>query len=546
LAIQVRIESRECEAEPGLSLFECAERVALPITNSCGQQGGCHECLVEVTQGLDLLAPPTEEERHLRGDFRLACRARIRAQSGAVRFRRLRRGDLQILDSGAELPALRRAAPFDPAVTREGNTVLLDDDPIAQASGPLHGLALDVGTMTVVVRLVDLETGSVRATQAFENPQVFAGSDVMTRIAYDGTDSESTLRGTLIAYLNHAIEAFPCDPKTVYEVVVAGNSTMRDVFFGLDVGSLGRSPFRSLTELELLAGHRTSTSLIAPAQQLGLLTHPRARAYGLPLVGSHVGADAAACLLAIDAANEDRLIALMDIGTNTELLIGNRRRMLAASCPAGPAFEGGGIAYGMPAFPGAIEAVRLDGTDAPRCRVIGGGEAQGICGSGLVDALGELLRTGRMNRLGRIGADRFVLDAGQDIYLSEEDIGRLAQAKGAHAAGWTLVMKRYAADYTHIDRLCLAGGFANQLDLDAAIRIGLIPDVPRERIRQVGNAAIEGGTLALRSLTLRRELDAFVKTIEHVELEADEGFFDAFVEGCQFKPLGVPTWEERS
>ncbi|KPK79495.1 MAG: ferredoxin [Gemmatimonas sp. SM23_52] len=546
MAIQVRIESRECEAEPGLSLFECADLLGLPITNSCGQQGTCRECLIEVTEGSDLLAPLSEEERHLSGDFRLACRARIRGQSGRIRFRRLRRGDLQILDAGAELPALRRAAPFNPAVAREGNTVLLDGDPIAQAGGPLHGLALDVGTMTVVARLVDLEAGSVRATQAFENPQAFAGSDVMARIAYDGTDSENTLRATLIAYVNHTIEAFPCDPKTIYEVTVAGNPTMRDLFFGLDVGSLGRSPFRSLTEHEFTAGQRTSTSLVAAARQLGLLTHPRARAYGLPLVGSHVGADAAACLLAIDAANEDGLIALMDIGTNTELLIGNRRRMLAASCPAGPAFEGGGIACGMPAFPGAIEAVRLDGTDAPLCRVIGGREALGICGSGLVDALGELLRTGRMNRLGRIGAERFVLDPGQDIYLSEEDIGRLAQAKGAHAAGWTLVMKRYGADYTDIDRLYLAGGFANRLDPHAALRIGLIPDLPRERVRQVGNAAIEGATLALRSLTLRRELDPFVKTIEHVELEADEGFFDAFVEGCQFKPLSAPPQREQS
>ncbi len=169
---------------------------------------------------------------------------------------------------------------------------------------------------------------------------------------------------------------------------------MRDLFFGLGVGSLGQSPYRSLTEHELVAGRRTTTSVSAPARQLGLLTHAAARTYGLPLISSHVGADAAACLLTIDAAHEDRLIALMDIGTNTELLIGNRGRMMVASCPAGPAFEGGGITCGMPAFPGAIEAVRLNGAEVPFCQVIGGGEAQGICGSGLVDALGELLRDG--------------------------------------------------------------------------------------------------------------------------------------------------------
>lgn len=538
MAINVRVESRECEAEPGLSLFECAERIALAITNSCGQQGSCRECLVEVTEGAGLLTPPTEEERHLRGRFRLACRARIRGERGAIGFRRLRRGDLQILAAGAELPALRREAPVDPAVTRDGDTVLLDGVPIADSAGPLHGLALDVGTMTVVVRLVDLGTGSVRATHAFENPQCFASSDVLARIAYAGTDSENALRATLAAYVNHAIAAFSCDPESVYEVVVAGNPTMRDLFFGIDVRSLGQAPYRSLTEHELVAGRRTTTSVSAPARQLGLLTQAGARAYGLPLIGSHVGADASACLLAIDAAHEDRLIALMDIGTNTELLIGNRGRMLAASCPAGPAFEGGGIACGMPAFPGAIEALRFNGGDVPVCQVIGGGEAQGICGSGLVDALSELLGTGRMSRLGHISGERFILDADQDIYLSAEDISRLAQAKGAHAAGWQLVMRRHAAEYADIDRLYLAGGFANRLDLDAARRIGLIPDLPRERIRPVGNAAIEGATLALCSVTLRRELEAFLRTIEHIELEAEAGFFDAFVDGCQFKPLG--------
>jgi len=532
------MESRECKAEPGLSLFDCAERAGLSITNSCGQQGNCRECLVEVTEGSELLVPPTEEERHLRGRFRLACRARIRAERGALRFRRLRRGDLQILGAADELPALRRGAPFDPAVTRDRDTVLLDGVPIAQTGGPLHGLALDVGTMTVVVHLVDLETGDVRAAHSFENPQCFAGSDVMARIAYAGTDSESTLRATLIAYLNHAITAFPCNPESIYEVVVAGNSTMRDLFFGLDVASLGQAPYRSLTEHELVAGRRTATSVWAPARQLGLLVHGAARAYGLPLIGSHVGADAAACLLTIDAAHEDRLIALMDIGTNTELLIGNRDRMMAASCPAGPAFEGSGIDCGMPAFPGAIEAVRLDGAEVPFCRVIGGGEAQGICGSGLIDALSELLRTGRMSLLGRIGGERFVLDTHRDIYLSEEDISRLAQAKGAHATGWTLVMRRYGSEYRELKRLYLAGGFANHIDVEAAIRIGLIPRLPRERIRPVGNAAIEGSTLALRSVTLRRELEAFVKTIEHIELEAEEGFFEAFVDGCQFNPLG--------
>ncbi len=547
MAVHVHIVGRHLDAQPGQSLFDCAEQLSIPITNSCYKQGTCRECLLEVLEGGELLTPRTEEEAYLRGDYRLACRARLRADSGEIRLRPLRRGDVRILDAGSSLPTVPEERGFDPAVERDGDLVLLDGASIDRTSGPLHGLAIDVGTTTVVVRLVDLESGAVLATQAFENPQCFAGSDIMARIAYTSDDDEARLRHTLIAYVNQAILALPCEPTTLYEVVVVGNSTMRDLFFGLDVGSLGQSPYRSLTEHELVALRRVTTSLSEPARELGLVTHPEARAYALPLIGGHVGADAAAGILAIDAANEDRLVALMDIGTNTEILVGHRRRMLAASCPAGPAFEGGTLSCGMAAFPGAIESVRLDGPGTtPHCLVIGGGPPQGICGSGLVDALGELLRTGRMNALGRIGMDRFVLDAAADVYLSEADIARLAQAKAAQAAGWTLIMKAYGATFADIERLYLAGGFASHLDLDSALRIGLIPQVPTDLIRQVGNAAIEGATLALRSLTLRRSLESFVRSIEHVELETDEGFFDAFVEGCQFKPLGAPHGQEAS
>ena len=537
MTVRVGVEQQFIEAKVGLSLFDCAERLGIPITNSCYKQGTCRECLVEVLAGGDQLSPRSVEEQHLRGRFRLACRAHILDSANVVRFRPLRRGVVRILDRGEELPAIRDRLPFDPAVTRDGRTVLLDGEPLDQADGPLYGLAVDAGTTTVVVRLVDLETGEVRATQSFENPQGFAGSEIMSRIAYFPSDDEGLLQRTLIAYVNQAILAFPCQINSIYEVAVAGNSTMRDLFFGLDVRSLGQSPYRSSSEHELNAGRRTTTRLAAGAHALGLCTNPKARAYGLPLVGGHVGADAAACLLAIDAANEDRLIALMDIGTNTELLIGNRKRMLAASCPAGPAFEGGLINCGMPAFPGAIEAVELDGDGSPSCRVIGDGEAQGICGSGLVDVLGELLRVQRMNLLGRIGAERFLLDRDAEVYLTEEDISQLAQAKAAQAAGWTLGMNHYGAQFDDLEQLYLAGGFASHLDVDAAQRIGLIPPVPHERIRQVGNAAIEGATLALLSRTLRERLESFVLSIAHIELETDADFFDAFVEGCQFKPL---------
>src|SRR3974390_1028840 len=179
-------------------------------------------------------------------------------------------------------------------------------------------------------------------------------------------------------------------------MVVVGNSTMRDLFFRQNVYTIGQSPYRSITEIEMAQGKRGSTSLVETGRRCLLPIHPEARVYGAPIISGHVGADAAACMLAGGMAREERLSAVMDIGTNTELIVGNRHRILAASCPAGPAFEGGAIACGMPALEGAIESVRIAETGEFQLEVIGGGAPSGICGSGLVDLTSELLRTGRM------------------------------------------------------------------------------------------------------------------------------------------------------
>src|SRR5436190_11373244 len=223
----------------------------------------------------------------------------------------------------------------------------------------------------------------------------------MARIHYDGEDGTKLLQRTLAGYLSHAIREFPVDPQSIYELVVAGNSTMRDLFFRLSVYSIGQSPYRSLTELEMADGRRTTTSLVESAQRLALPIHPQARVYGLPIISGHVGADAAACMLAVDLAHEERLVAIMDIGTNTELIVGNKHKILAASCPAGPAFEGGKISCGMPGLPGAIEKISFGPDGTPAVQVIGHSRAEGICGSGLVDLLSELLKHKRMNAVGR-------------------------------------------------------------------------------------------------------------------------------------------------
>jgi uncharacterized 2Fe-2S/4Fe-4S cluster protein (DUF4445 family) len=327
----------------------------------------------------------------------------------------MRRGQMRIERSATGLP-LRGSSKLDPCVTRAGSDrILLDGVEIARSTAPIHGLAIDIGTTTVVLRLINLETGERIVDASFENPQRFGGSDVMSRIQYDTDHKGKLLMRTLAGYLTHAIEAFPVDPKSIYEMVVVGNSTMRDLFFHLNDYSIGQTPYRSITELEMDEGKRTDTVVTLKGKHSLLPIHPEARVYGGPIISGHLGADAAACMLAIDIANEPRLVAVMDIGTNTELVVGNKDRILAASCPAGPAFEGGAIACGMPGLEGAVEDVQINDDDTFKLGVIGDIEPQGICGSGLVDLMSELIRTGKMNEYGRFE------ESGSRIVLNEKN-----------------------------------------------------------------------------------------------------------------------------
>jgi uncharacterized 2Fe-2S/4Fe-4S cluster protein (DUF4445 family) len=544
MSVELHFNGITSAAPPGDSLFTCAERLGIPVPTSCNKQGKCKECVVEVAEGMESLSLRGPPEQHLKGAFRLSCCARVVGEEGVIRCHTMRRGTMRIESRAFELPVHGPSWALEPTVTREGDRILLDGVEIDRGSGPLHGLAIDLGTTTIVMRLINLETGEVVADSSFENPQRFGGSDIMARIQYDTEDRTKTLQRTLAGYLSRAIQEFPVEPRSIYEVVVAGNSTMRDMFFKLSVYTIGQSPYQSITELEVASGARTTTSLSEQARRLGLPVHPKARVYGLPIMSGHVGADAAACMLAIDLANEDRLVAIMDIGTNTELIVGNRHRVLAASCPAGPAFEGGQITFGMPGLPGAIEKVAIadDGTVA--ATVIGGGPAEGICGSGLIDLLSELLRTGRMNSLGRFegGSGDFTVAVTGDrpVTFGEGDVNALAQAKGANVAGLQIAFKEYGVRYQDLDVFYLAGGFGRHLNIESSKRIGLIPNIAASRIVQVGNASVEGACIALLSRSKRSELEALVRRVTHCRLETNPGFFDYFVEGCQFAPVENP------
>lgn len=493
----------------GATLFELARQAGVSITSSCQESGQCRECLVEIDSGEPALSPRTVEEDRVPSPFRLACRARVTDPEMAVRCRTLRRHRLHIETSGD-------------VHSRSG-------DPTASGLG----LAIDIGTTTVVLRLVRLATGEIVDARAFENPQCVAGADVMSRIAFDGRDRSGFLRQTLLAFVDREVRELAAPMTGIRKVVVVGNPTMRDLFFGLDVSGLGQRPYRSLTAA------RESTELETSAQALGLDLPAGVRVFSPPLLGGHVGSDAAASLLVANLAGCDRPRALLDIGTNTELLVAHGDRILAASCPAGPAFEGGGIACGMPAFDGAIADVRFGARGGFECDALGGGPAIGICGSGLVAAIAVFLESGLVNENGRFvdGSDAIVLDENGAVFVSERDIAEVAQAKAAHAAGLRIVTRRLGIQLRDLETVFVCGAFGYHLDPRAAMRIGLIPALAPDRIARLGNTAIEGASALLTTPGEAERLQMLARGIEHVQLETDPDFFDLFAEGCLFRPL---------
>ncbi|MFH1571580.1 MAG: ASKHA domain-containing protein [Gemmatimonadota bacterium] len=534
---RVAVDGRTAEVEAGASLFDVAERLGVRLPSSCQRHGYCHECAVEVRSGAEGLTPPTAFESFLRPPYRLACQAVVRRGAEPIDFAPLRRTP-RILAS-----ADRREVELDPVVARQGDRVLYDGVAMDRCRGRLLGLAVDLGTTTVVLEVVDLETGASLATSSFESPQRFGGSDVMHRISYDGHHPRELQRAAATAISRHLAELgerLGFTRREVYEICVAGNSTMRDLLFRLDVQSIGQRPYRSQVEAEFRAGRRSTTSLVARARRLGLRANLETRAYGLPLIAGHVGADAAAALLATGLDRDaDQVSMLVDVGTNTEVLVAGRGRLLAASCPAGPAFEGGLITCGMPGYEGAIESVRLAPDGTFECATIGHAPAAGICGSGLIDLLAELRRSGRMTERGSLArrARNFALEIAPGVTFSAADASHLGQAKAANYCGQYILLRAFGAAPEEVAHLYLAGGFANYVDVENAIAIGFLAPVPRDRIHKVGNAALEGARQVLVSRGRRARLEALVRDVEHVELETVPDFFEVFVEGCHFRPM---------
>ncbi len=529
--------------ERGKTLFDYADDLALRVPTSCGRTGECHECIVEVRRGMDALDPVTASENFLRENYRLACQAAINDIDADVEFNILRRQPRILTQSIA-----RTDVELDPVTVREGDDIIYKgaDGPrfVDRYRGKMLGIAADIGTTTVAMNLVDLESGSILYTASFENPQRFGGSDVMHRISYDTGTYRGELQAVLISSINYEIgemvRSLRIRRRQIVDFVAVGNTTMRDMLFGIDVEPIGVKPYKSHTEQELLDGNSDTTALNVVAQEVGIRINPNANVYSGPLIASHIGSDVAADLLTVGIDEEDEeQVMLIDIGTNTEIVAGNRTTLFAASCPAGPAFEGGAVTYAMPGYDGAVERIKITdlASNELELTTIGDISPSGICGSGLIDLLAELRRHDIMNELGSFndGSDEYTFYKENQLTLSRADISALAQAKAANYCGQNIVLETVGAGIADYSRLYLAGGFANYINIENAIDIGFIPDMPLDRIDKVGNASLQGATIMLINSSKRAAIESLARTVKHIELETNPNFFDHFVEGCQFK-----------
>lgn len=535
-------ENKSIELSQDKSLFDLADQVKMRIPTSCGRVGDCHECIVEVSEGLENLSERSEHETFLTEPYRLACQSKIISLNSDISFTPRKR-DRKILTNftGSNKYDIDHNYQY-----KNNSLVLINDgeEKIISKSKNFYGLAVDIGTTTVAINLVNLDDGKIIITSSFENPQVFGGSDVMNRISYDSSKFKGELCKSIISSINFEIGEYVKKIKIrrneIVEAVIVGNATMRDLFFDLDVESIGVRPYKSIIELDYLDNKVDSTEMSKYAKEINLRINPNAIVYSPPLIASHIGSDVSAGLISTDFFENNNLKMLIDIGTDTEVVLGTPNRMLAASCPAGPAFEGGEITFGMPGYTGAVEKVDIY-KDKFRYKTIGDVEATGICGSGLIDFLSVLVENKLMNPLGKFTSeeDKMFLDNEQAINLSRKDVSSLAQAKAANVCGQALVIKDFGKNILDIENVYLAGGFANYIDIQNAINIGFILDFPLEKIKKIGNSALEGATKLLLSNKLRKNLVKYVKNIDHLELETKSDFFDYFVEGCQFKKISI-------
>ncbi len=615
---------RRGEISEGKTVLEASRELGVEIESVCGEARGCGKCKIKLEKGFferegitslpESLSPFTEEEGKFitetdRADgYRLGCVARIRgnvlifvpeeSRAGKQVVRKAATERAIELKPAISLHPIELSPPtfhdtlgdFDrlkKAVSEKYNLAALQIDYPALLKLPsalrkenwkvtvvlwmgkeildvkpgniddAYGLALDIGTTTVAGYLCSLQSGRVIATESMMNPQVTFGEDVMSRITYAMTHEEGFERvhRSIIDGLNGLIRTITdgcgLSPDDILELTVVGNTVMHHFFLKIHPEYLGVAPFPP-------AIHQ---SVDVKARDLGLNVHPCANVYVLPIEAGFVGADNVGVLIAEEPYNRDEMALIIDIGTNGELVLGNRRLMVSSSCATGPALEGAHIKFGMRAAPGAIERIRIHPeTFEVNFKVIGQTEwhadlkianAKGICGSGIIDAIGELYRTGMIEKSGRMkkelptsrirlsdGKPEFVIawkdetSIGKDITITQQDVRNVQLAKGALYTGAKLMMKKLGIE--RLDKVILAGAFGSYIDAEEAMVLGMFPDCDLKHVYAVGNAAGDGARIALLNRDKRVEADAIAKKVEYMELTVEGDFQREFMEAMQF------------
>ncbi|MBW1830776.1 MAG: hypothetical protein DRH23_05230 [Deltaproteobacteria bacterium] len=467
----------------------------------CGGRGDCGGCRVRVLAGS---LPITEDQRELFSEqeladgWRLACRHAVE--------------DRLVLE-----------------VAQWETTVLVDHGELKFAARPGTAIVVDLGTTTIVAQLLDLQTGQVLALESSRNPQAVHGADLMHRIEYGlsktgRVELVETVRSEVGAQIQRMLASVSNTDLAIERVLLAGNTAMHHFFCDLDLEPLAHAPFES---------EQAGFQEIDPAD-LGWALPGDPRVQFLPSLGGFVGSDILAGILATEMHRSEGIIALADLGTNGELAIGNRDRIVCASTAAGPAFEAGQIQMGMQATTGAIAGVEVAAGEL-RCRVLGGGEPRGICGSGLVDAVACGLETGLIKSNGRLSRGSISL-AGR-VEITQQDVRQLQLAKGAVAAGIRILLGRLGAEASTVERFYLAGAFGNYVNPTSARRIGLI-DFAAERIEPIGNASLLGTKLALFNEALEGDhFEALRNSVEQIPLGVDEDFQAYFIQETSFPNL---------
>ncbi len=616
---------RRARVPEGTTILDAARKLGVGIEAVCGEHMVCGKCRVKIMEGefpkeditssIDHLGKVDEKEMEIlkkkekKDNVRLACSTSVLGDvlvfvpeatrtgkqivskaAGKIKVKIKPAveklyvelpepslddpcGDFERLCTGLEETYGRKKFTIDyralqalPDVLRNGDwkvtvTLWQKQEIIRVEPGRVEtnvGLAIDIGTTTVAGYLTDLNTGEVLATESMMNPQVSYGEDVMSRITYCMLNEETGLKElqeAIIEGINtiakNAAERVELSPEDISEMTLVGNTAMHHILLGINPEYIGLAPFAP-------ALHK---SMDVKAERFGIQILPAGNIHILPIVAGFVGADNVGCLLADTPHKRKKMTLLIDIGTNGELVLGNRDKLISCSCATGPALEGAQIEFGIRAAPGAIEKMRIDKkTLEPTYKVIGNDQwsdgqtdmqTKGICGSGIIDAIAEMFKAGIIKKNGRINTDfkspRIRMEGivaeyvvawkhetaiDEDIVVTLKDVRAIQLAKGALYSASLIMMRKLGIK--QFDRLAVAGAFGNHIDKVQAMVMGMYPDCDLDKIEFVGNAAGDGARIALLNVDKRREANALAGKVEYVELALEEDFNDRFGEAMQF------------